>query len=118
MFSAPRRKSPACEIRANSSARRRSSHARSRPEKSATPASLALSDNITQTSRVTFANQAPSRFSRAPPGEEVVQSWRARLRRHDLLIPLAAGPVSERDQDLDQRVGEPEHPECPPQGIR
>jgi hypothetical protein len=34
-----RRKSPACEIRVNSSARRRSSHATSRPEKSATPAS-------------------------------------------------------------------------------
>ena len=35
-FSAPRRKSPTWVIRANSSARRRSSHARSRPEKSAT----------------------------------------------------------------------------------
>ena len=35
-FSAPRRKSPTWEISPNSSARRRSSHARSRPEKSAT----------------------------------------------------------------------------------
>jgi len=50
------------------------------------------------------------------PGQEVVQARRAGLRRHDLLIPLVGGPVAERDQDLDQRVGEPEHTERPAQG--
>ena len=49
---------------------RRSSHARSRPDRSATQRLLPdLSYNITQTSRATCVDQEPSRFSRAPfPG--------------------------------------------------
>lgn len=45
------------------------------------------------------------------PGEEPAQARRARHGGHDLLLPLADGPATERQPGLDQRAGDPQRPQ-------
>jgi ribosomal protein S14 len=52
------------------------------------------------------------------PHPPILGARRARLRRHDLLVPLIGGAVAERDQDLHGCVGEPERAETPAQHVR
>ncbi len=84
-----------------------------------TPASDALTASARGGRRGNRTAAAAPSSCAAPgySGEDVVQARRAGLRRHDLLIGLLAGPVPERQQDLHQRVGEPEYAQSPAQDI-